>query len=66
MALALKVEEGDRETECVVGDEAVRRAVGEDLSSWHWCWRWKKATETESVAVDKAVRRAVGKELSTE
>src|ERR1700722_3829338 len=45
LSLALEVEEGDREMESVAVDEAARRAVGEELTSWRWRWRWKKATE---------------------
>ena len=55
MVLALEMEEGNRETESVAVDEAVKRPVGEELSSWRWLWRWKV---TESVAVDEVVRRA--------
>ena len=46
MALALEVEGGDRDRDVAV-DEAVRRAVGEELSSLGW--RWKKATERRRV-----------------
>ena len=40
----------DREMESVTIDEAVRRAVGEELSSLRWRWRWKKTTERQRVA----------------
>ena len=43
----MEVEEGDRETESVAVDKAVKRAVGKELSSLRW--RWKKATERRRV-----------------
>ena len=39
----------DGEMESVAMDEAVRRAVPEELSSLRWRWR-KKATERQRVA----------------
>jgi hypothetical protein len=40
----------DGEMESVAIDEAVKRVVGEELSSLRWRWRWKKATERQRVA----------------